>query len=89
MGKISKSKSPRIGGTINNIYAPALIDSGADINVIDADIATRAGIGIKSTTETAQAANNLPLKVCGQTTTQVHFNCNTQEGNKMLNLGFV
>ena len=88
-GKISKSRSPRISGSINNIYAPALIDSGADINVMDAHIAERAGIGIKSTTETAQAANNLPLKVCGQTTSQVQFNCNTQEGNKMLNLGFI
>ena len=55
-GYISKSKSPRIAGCINDIFAPALIDSGAEINVLDALIARKAGIGIRSTNETATAA---------------------------------
>ena len=57
---ISKSKSPKISCQLSDIRIQALIDSGAEVNVIDQDIAIQAGIGIANTKETVKAANKLP-----------------------------
>ena len=79
---VSKSKSLRIRCHINNLQIAALIDSGAEINVLDADIARQASIGIVKTYEIAQAASKLPLDICGQTSTPVNLQCITAEGIK-------
>ena len=87
--RVQKSKSPHIRGFINSTAAPALIDSGAEINVIDENVAKSANIGIVNTKETAIAANKLPLAIKGQTDVEVIMKCPTNQGHKMLNLGFM
>ena len=88
-GSIQKSTSPRIRGSINEVETPILIDSGAEVNVLDGHIAKTANICIVATNETARAANSLPLKIQGQTKTEVIVKCPTEEGHKMLNLGIM
>ena len=47
------------------------------------------GLGIINTTETALAANKLPLEIFGQTAKPFVAECITKNGNKMLHLGIV
>ena len=86
---VQKSKSPRVAGFLNNFATQALIDSGAELNVLDEETAKAAHIGITSSLETAQAANKTPLQIKGQSEKPVYFKCSTAEGCKMLNLGIV
>ena len=86
---IQKSKSPKLKSFLNNLPLSALLDSGAEINVLDAETARAAKLGIIDTHETAQAANKLPLDIRGQTEADVILKCPTNEGVKMLNLGIM
>ena len=86
---IQKAVSPRISCTFNKIDFDALIDSGAEINVLDENFTKQAGIGIVNTNHKAQAANRLPLEICGQTTDSISVWCNTDEGSKQIHLGIV
>ena len=86
---IQKSKSPKLRALLNRVDITALVDSGAEVNVLDAHTAKLAGIGIISTAEVAHAANRLPLDIRGQTAEEVLIKCPTEEGYKMLNLGFM
>ena len=86
---IHKAKSPKISCTFNNIKFPLLIDSGAEINVMDEDFVIKAGIGMLEASELAQAANRLPLEIIGQTSHPVTISCDTEEGSKPINLGIV
>ena len=54
---VAKSKSPKLPVSLNNISAPALLDSGAELNVLDADFAMKAGIVFINTSVVARAAN--------------------------------
>ena len=81
---VSKSKSPKLPVCINNISAPALLDSGAELNVLDADFATKAGINFIATSVVARAANKQMLNVTGQSKSDVTLSCFTEEGSKML-----
>ena len=58
---VQKLKSPRLQCTLNEVKLLALIDSGAEINVLDSSFAKQANIGIVNTKEVAKAANQLPL----------------------------
>ena len=86
---IQKATSPRISCTFNKIDFDALLDSGAEINVLDESFTKQAGIGIIGTNHRAQAANRLPLEICGQTEAPVSIWCNTDEGSKQIHLGIV
>ena len=86
---IQKSKSPRLRVSLQEFQASALVDSGAEINVIDEHLAKAASLGINPTNEKAQAANKLPLNIKGQTREEVILKCPTSEGHKMINLGIV
>ena len=86
---VSKSKSPKLPVSLNNISAPALLDSGAELNVLDADFAMKAGIVFINTSVVARAANKQTLNVQGQSQTDVTLNCVTEEGSKMISLGIV
>ena len=87
--KIQKSKSPRIRCFLKDLVVISLIDSGAEINVIDAITARNAGIEIIKTEEIAKAANHLPLDIIGQTAAPVTLKCPTEEGHQMLSLGIL
>ena len=87
--KICKSKSPKICCYLNSLKVLCLIDSGAEINVIDALTAKSAGIDVIKTNEVAKAANHLPLAIVGQTSKPVMLRCPTEEGFTMLALGIM
>ena len=87
--KIQKSKSPRIACCINSVTISALIDSGAEINVIDFEFARAANLGMITSNEQATAANQTPLLIKGQTQQPVSLLCSTQEGSKMISLGLM
>ena len=55
-----KAKSPRIWCMLNNKHFLALIDSGAEVNVLDREFARSLNLVIIQTNETALAANKLP-----------------------------
>ena len=86
---ILKSKSPRLKCTLNNFSFIAVVDSGAEINVIDITVARNAGVGIVKTSEIATAANQLPLDIHGRTSSPISLLCKTNEGSKMIYLGYV
>ena len=86
---IQKSKSPRIRGSLRGVSIAALVDTGAEINVLDEDFVKATSIGIIPSNEKAQAANKLPLTIKGQTDEEVYIKCPTMEGHKMINLGFM
>ena len=87
--KLDKSTSPRIKCRLNKVTFSALIDTGAEINVLDKDFAISINLGISSSNESALAANKLPLKVFGQTTLPVSVECITESGTIMLHLGIM
>ena len=62
-GSVIKSESPRIACKLIDQDIIALIDTGAEVSVLDENAAITAGIGISKTKETAQAANKLPLEL--------------------------
>ena len=86
---LDKSSSPRIKCRYNNLTFSALIDSGAEINVLDRDFASSLSIGIVKSNETARAANKLLLDVCGQTSLPIEIECLTETGSVMLKLGIM
>ena len=87
--KVQKSKSPRLPFILNNVTDLALLDSGAELNVLDADFANKVGINIAKTSVNARAANKQLLNVQGQSATDGILYCKTNEGSKMVNLGLV
>ena len=87
--KVDRSKSPKLLCKFHDKEFPVLIDCGAEINCIDRDFAASVNIGIIQTHTTAQAANKLPLEVCGQTLEPVVLSCKTENGVKMLYLGIM
>ena len=84
-----KCKSPKIKCFLDKIEVLTLIDSGAEINVIDSETAHSAGIGIVKSNEVVKAANQLPLNIVGQTSVPVNLKCPTDNGMKVLKLGFM
>ena len=88
-GTVQKSRSPKLPISLNNVPAYALLDSGAELNVLDAELAHKAGIKIIPTLVTAKAANKQTLDLQGQSAEEINLSCTTGEGSKMLNLGFV
>ena len=67
----------------------ALIDSGAEVNVLDKDFAISLNIEIIKSSATAQAANRVPLQVYGQTSNPINLKCEAENGTAMLHLGIV
>ena len=86
---ILKSKSPRIHCNHEGVPCQTLIDSGAEINVIDEAFARKSNITIVQTQECAEAANKLPLQVAGQSQQPVTLTVTTTEGSIPLILGIV
>ena len=86
---IQKSASPKIRCFLSHLDILVLLDSGAELNVVDADTALKAGLGIVETKEVAKAANQLPLDIVGRTSSPVTLKCITEEGVKMLQLGLL
>ena len=87
--KVHKSTSPRICCKLSSTSFPTLIDTGAEINVLDKDFAISLGIGINRTNEKAHAANRLPLDVYGQTMEPVSIECETNLGFVSIHLGLM
>ena len=58
---VLKSKSPRLQCTLNQALVSTIIDSGAEINVMEANILKQANIGISPSKELAKGVNQLPL----------------------------
>ena len=71
----------------NGTVFSALVDSGAEVNVIDKDFAQKLQIQVVASKTVAQAANKIPLDVYGQTSEPINVQCMTDKGNKMLYLG--
>ena len=67
LNNLDKAKSPRLQCMFNNEGFTALIDSGAEVNVLDKYFTVSLRSGIINTTETALAANKLPLELFGHT----------------------
>ena len=86
---LDKSSSPRIKCRKEGTVFSALIDSGAEVNVLDQDFAISLKIGIIKSNESAQGANNLPLDVYGQTDSPVVIECLAESGPIMLYLGIM
>ena len=86
---IHKAKSPRIKCRVNDTIFAALVDSGAELNVLDKNFADLVKIGITDTKEVAHAANKLPLDVCGQTAAPVTIWCCSDSSDRMLHLGIM
>ena len=59
------------------------------INVLDKSFAESLNIGINKTTESACAANRIPLDVFGQTSCPVSVQCPTDTGPVMIHLGIM
>ena len=60
---LQKSTSPRLKCELNGVAFSAIIDSGAELNVMDKDLAQRLNIGIINSHQLAVAANRTPLDV--------------------------
>ena len=86
---IHKSRSPKLKCKLNRIRLTTLIDSGAEINVMDKSLLKRANIGMAKSCEKAHAANRLPLEICGQTSHPVVIQCETNAGYKPIYLGIM
>ena len=84
---LQKSNSPRLKCMFNGTVFSALVDSGAEVNVIDKDFAQKLQIQVVASKTVAQAANRIPLDVYGQTSEPINVQCMTDKGNKMLHLG--
>ena len=88
-GAVQKCRSPKLVVHLKSVSAEALLDSGAELNVLDSEFAARAGIKSTCTTVTAKAANKQTLNVKGQSAEQISLSCQTEEGDKVIDLGFV
>ena len=66
-----------------------MIDTGDEINAVHKNLADSLCIGITATNESAKAANQLPLEVCGQSKKPVEIECLTEMGPITLYLGIV
>ena len=66
-----------------------MVDSGAEVNVIDREFAQTLKIETIASTTAAQAANKIPLDVFGQSKEPISVECLTETGSKMLYLGIV
>ena len=86
---LQKSTSPHLKCELNGVAFSAIIDSGAELNVMDKDLAQRLNIGIINSHQLAVAANRTPLDVQGQTSSPVSVECITTTGTKMINLGIL
>ena len=83
--ELDKSRSPKIKCQLKGQLFQALID----INAVDKNLADSLCIGITATNESAKAANQLPLEVCGQSMKPVEIECLTEMGPITLYLGIV
>ena len=86
---LHRSPSPRLRCVFNGITFSAVIDSGAEVNVLDQEFAKLLKLTIIDSHATAQAANKIPLQVCGQTAKPLSVECITKEGTVMIHLGIV
>ena len=84
--ELDKSRSPKIKCQLKGQLFQALIDTGAEINAVDKNLADSLCIGITATNE---SANQLPLEVCGQSKKPVEIECLTEMGPITLYLGIV
>ena len=86
---VLKSKSPRLQCTLNQALVSTIIDSGAEINVMEANILKQANIGISPSKELAKGVNQLPLEIVGQSAMPITLQCKTNKGYKWIHLGLV
>ena len=84
-----KATSPKIKCKYNEVVFPSLLDSGAEINVLDQDFVNKVGICVSNTSEKAHAANKLPLEITGQTMEPVTIQCWTSKGYRDISLGIM
>ena len=75
--------------TLKNTPVTTLVDSGAEVNVMEASVLHAANIGITKTKHLAKAANQLPLEICGQSESPITLMCSTDKGVKSIYLGLV
>ena len=86
---ILKSKSPRIKCDLQGVICGALIDSGAEVNVVDKKFTLKTGIRFVQTEERAEAANRLPLDIVGWSELLVNLGVQVKDGKTELHLDIV
>ena len=85
--KIRKEKSPTLHLNINGIVGLATIDEGAEVSIINLDVAKKAKLEISKTDCSAISADKLPMRVIGQTTHNVFTTVGDTRVNTIINLG--
>ena len=88
-GKVLKSTSPKLKVHLSGRQLTAIIDTGAEISVLDLKTAKFHGVPVEHSSETAEAANHSPLKIAGQSAERVVLKVNTDRGRVDLDLGIV
>ena len=84
-----KAKSPSFLGLISSTQVIAVIDEGAEINVLDKKIADLLCLDVAMTPMLAKAAGGSPLSVVGQTANPLVLEALTAEGRLPIYLGKV
>ena len=86
---ILKSKSLWIKCDLQGVVCWALIDSGAEVNVVDKKFTLKTGIRFVQTEERAEAANRLPLDIVGWSELLVNLGVQVKDGKTELHLDIV
>ena len=63
--KIVKKNSPKLKCILNKLTFPGLVDSGAEVNVLDKKFAQTINLDIVPSKVSAQAADKIPLDIIG------------------------
>ena len=84
-----KASSPMVRGEVNSKSFLIVIDEGAEISVIDADVARALKIPFTSSRSQASAANKVPLDLVGQTSEDLIIRVKMREGEVNVNAGRV
>ena len=87
VSKLRKEKSPSLNLNINGAEGVATIDEGAEVSIINLDLAKKAKLSISKTDCNAVAADKLPMRVIGQTTHDVFATVGGTRVNTIINLG--
>ena len=85
----SKAKSPSFLGLISSTQVIAVVDEGAEINVLDKKIADLLCLEVTMTPKLAKAAGGSQLSIVGQSATPLVLEALTAAGKVPINLGNV
>ena len=84
---LRKEKSPTLLSSVGETKFVAILDGGAEINVLSAELAKKLRVDIIDTTEGASAANGIKMKIIGQTKNDFHISVWFRNKKFNVNLG--